>query len=42
LSLSDERLSLGADKLLLEHDNLGRVWLFVLQLRDVVGDFLFP
>lgn len=42
LSLSDKRLGLSADKLLLEHDNLGRVGLLVLQLRNLIGDLLLP
>jgi len=40
LGLSDERLGLGTDELLLEDDNLWRVWLLVLELSDLVGDFL--
>ena len=42
LSLSDQRLSLGADEFLLEDNNLWGVWLLVLQLSDLVGDFLLP
>ena len=41
LSLSDKGLGLGADELLLKYDDLGRVGLLVLQLRDLVGDLLF-
>ena len=40
LGLGDERLGLGADKLLLEYNNLGGVGLLVLQLGDLVGDLL--
>lgn len=40
LGLSDERLGLGADKLLLENDNLGAVGLLVLELGNLVGDLL--
>ena len=40
LSLSDERLGLSTDKLLLENDNLGAVGLLVLELSDLVGDLL--
>lgn len=40
LSLSDERLGLSTDKLLLENDNLGAVGLLVLQLGDLVCDLL--
>lgn len=40
LCLGDERLCLGANKFLLEDDNLGRVGLLVLQLSDLVGDLL--
>lgn len=38
LSLGDERLSLCADKLLLEGDNLGGAGLLVLQLLNLVGN----
>ena len=38
LSLGDERLGLGTDKLLLESDNLDRAGLLVLQLLDFVRD----
>ena len=40
LSLSNEGLGLGTDKLLLEDDNLGGVGLLVLELSDLVGDLL--
>jgi hypothetical protein len=40
LGLCDQGLGLSADKLLLENDNLGRVGLLVLELRNLVGDFL--
>ena len=40
LGLSDERLGLGADKLLLEDNDLGAVGLLVLELSDLVGDLL--
>lgn len=40
LSLSDERLGLGTDKLLLKNNNLGAVGLLVLELSDLVGDLL--
>ena len=40
LSLSDERLGLSADKLLLKNNNLGAVGLLVLELSDLVGDLL--
>ena len=40
LSLSDQRLGLGTNQLLLENDDLGGVGLLVLQLRDLVGDLL--
>jgi hypothetical protein len=38
LSLSDERLRLCADKLLLKSDNFDRAGLLVLQLLDLVGN----
>lgn len=41
LGFGDERLGFGANKLLLEDNNLGRVWLLVFQLSNVVGDLLF-
>ena len=40
LGLSDERLGLGADKLLLEDNDLGAVGLLVLELSNLVGDLL--
>ena len=40
LSLSDKRLGLGADELLLKNDDLRAVWLLVLELSDLVGDLL--
>jgi hypothetical protein len=40
LGLSNERLGLGTDELLLKDDNLGRVGLLVLELGDLVGDLL--
>lgn len=40
LGLGDEGLGLGADKLLLEDDNLGGVGLLVLELGNLVGDLL--
>ena len=40
LGLSDQGLSLGADELLLENDDLGGVGLLVLELGDLVGDLL--
>lgn len=42
LGLGDERLGLGTDELLLENDNLGRVWLLVLEAGDFVGNLLLP
>ena len=42
LGLGDQRLSLGADKFLLENHNLRAVWFLVFELGDFVGDFLFP
>ena len=42
LSFGDQGLGLGADKLLLEDNNLGRVGLLVLQLGNLIGDLLFP
>ena len=41
LSFCHERLGFGTHKLLLEDDNAGRIWFFVFQLGDLVGDFLF-
>lgn len=40
LSLSDERLGLSTNKLLLKDNDLGGVGLLVLQLRDLVGNLL--
>ena len=40
LSLGDEGLGFGADELLLEDDDAGRVGLLVLELGDLVGDLL--
>ena len=40
LSFGDQRFSLGADKLLLKNNNLGGVWLLVLQLSNLIGDLL--
>jgi hypothetical protein len=40
LGLSDERLGFSTDKFLLENDDLGGVWLFVLELSNLVGDLL--
>jgi hypothetical protein len=40
LSLSNEGLSFGTHELLLKHNNSGRVGLLVLQLGNLVGDFL--
>ena len=40
LSLGDERLGLGTDKLLLENDDLGAVGLLVLELSNLVGYLL--
>ncbi|KAL9027453.1 MAG: hypothetical protein Q9180_007327, partial [Flavoplaca navasiana] len=41
LSFCNERLGFGTDELLLENDNAGRIWFFVFQLGDLVGDLLF-
>lgn len=41
LGFSDERLGFSANKLLLENNNLGRVWFLVFQLSNVIGDLLF-
>lgn len=38
LGFGDERLGFGADELLLEGDNLGRFWLLVLELLDLILD----
>lgn len=40
LGLGHKRLGLGTDKLLLQDDNLGRVGFLVLELGNLVGDFL--
>ena len=40
LGLSNERLGLGTDELLLEDDDLGAVGLLVLELGNLVGDLL--
>lgn len=40
LGFRDQRLGLGADKLLLEHDNARAVGFFVLELRNLIGDLL--
>jgi hypothetical protein len=40
LGLGDQRLSFGADELLLKNNDLGRVWLLVLELGDLIGDLL--
>jgi hypothetical protein len=40
LGLSDERLGLGADELLLENDDLGGVRLLVLELSDLIRNLL--
>jgi len=40
LSLGDKGFGLGTDELLLENDNLWRVWLLVLELSDLVSDLL--
>jgi hypothetical protein len=40
LCLCHKRLGFGTDQLLLENDNLGRVGLLVLEVRDLVGDLL--
>lgn len=42
LSLSDEGLGFGADKLLLEYNDPRRVGLLVLQLCDLICDLLLP
>lgn len=41
LSFGDKGFRFGADEFLLEDDDLGRVGLLVLQLRDLIGDLLF-
>lgn len=40
LSLGHQRLGLSPHQLLLQHDNLRAVGLLVLELRDLIGDFL--
>lgn len=40
LGFGDEGLGFGADKLLLEDNDTGRVGLFVFELSDLVGDLL--
>lgn len=40
LGLSNQRLGLGSNELLLENDNLGAVGLLVLELGNLVGDLL--
>lgn len=40
LGLCDQRLGFGTDQLLLEDDYAGRVGLLVLELGDLIGDFL--
>lgn len=40
LGLCNKGLGLCTNKLLLEDNNLWRVWLLVLELRDLVGDLL--
>ena len=40
LSFGDEGFGFGSDELLLEDDDLWRVWLLVLELGDLVGDLL--
>ncbi len=40
LSFSDKRFGFGTDKLLLKDNDPGRVWLFVFELCDLVGDLL--
>jgi hypothetical protein len=42
LGFCNERLGFGADQLLLKNDNLGRIGLLVLQLRNLIRDLLFP
>jgi hypothetical protein len=41
LSLGNEGLGFGADKLLLQDNNLGRVGLLVLELSNLIRDLLF-
>lgn len=40
LCLSNKRLGLSSDKLLLENDDLGRVGLLVLELSNLIGNLL--
>ena len=40
LCLSNKGFSFSTDKLLLKNDDLGRVWLLVLELGDLIGDLL--
>lgn len=40
LGLSNQRLGLGSNELLLENNNLGAVGLLVLELGNLVGDLL--
>ena len=40
LGFSDKGLGLSTDKLLLENNDLGRVWLLVLELSNLIGDLL--
>lgn len=40
LSLGDEGLGLGTDKLLLQHDDARRVGVLVLELGNLIGDLL--
>ena len=40
LGLSNQRLGLGSNELLLENNNLGAVGLLVLELSNLVGDLL--
>ena len=41
LGLCHQRLGLGPDELLLEHNNLGRIGLFVLQVGNLIRNVLF-
>jgi hypothetical protein len=40
LSLSNKGFGLSTDKLLLENNDLGGVWLLVLELGNLIGDLL--
>ena len=40
LGFSNQRFGLSTDKLLLENDNARAIWLLVLELSDLVGNFL--